>query len=60
MFQMMARSVNEGGKVSPIAAIRNFQVLEYGACCHARPRSPMVEFRSGIAMAARPVSEMDS
>jgi len=25
---MMARSVNEGGKVSPIAAIRNFQVLE--------------------------------
>ena len=28
VFQMMARSVNEGGKVSPIAAIRNFQVLE--------------------------------
>ena len=28
LFQMMARAVNEGGKVSPIAAIRNFQVLE--------------------------------
>ena len=28
VFQMMARSVNEDGKVSSIAAVRNFQVLE--------------------------------
>ena len=28
MFQMMVRAVNEDGKVSPIAAVHNFQVLE--------------------------------
>ena len=27
MFQMMVRAVNEDGKVSPIAAVHNFQAL---------------------------------
>ena len=45
VFQMMARSVNEGGKVSPIAAIRNFRVLGKVPVAMRAPRSPMVEFR---------------
>lgn len=42
---MMARSVNEGGKVSPIAAFATSKCWSKVPVAMQRPRSPMVEFR---------------